>query len=156
MEPVVLLERARDIGLKVWADGDSLKVEGVPNQDVVALVEDLRAHKKEVIYFLEHNDHSPIQSKPLVVEGPKEWHAEEVAWCVEKEGVCIFWSDLFGEVVAFVKDESYKSKVPGDIVTYTSQEIRKLFPSNGGCPSKNTLRLIHEAKKLGGGAIEGI
>lgn len=152
MKVTAILEKLDGLGVKVSVTGDTLRLE--PGSQVPdALLVELKAHKQEVILVL--SEHSPIQSKPRVVEGPKEWQAEQVAQCVEKEGVCIFWSQLFGEAVAFIKDESYRSNVPGDIVTYTSQEIRKLFPHNGGCPSNETLWLIHEAKKLGGHVIEG-
>lgn len=91
--------------------------------------------------------------RPRTVEGPKEWHAEEVARCVEEEGVCIFWSELFSETVAFIKDASCRSKVPASIVAYTSQEVLTLFPHNEKQVDRQTLRLVHEGKKQGGHVI---
>ena len=65
----------------------------------------------------------------------KVWHAEEVARLVGKEGICIFWSKLFG------------------IVVYSTDEIDTLFGEKDLSPG--ALRLIHEAKKIGGKVSNG-
>ena len=81
--------------------------------------------------------------------------AQAIARQVEQRGYCIFWSDLLGERVAFVKDASWGV---GDIrgaIVYTIAELAILFPPGGEDipPGGTTLRLIHQAKKAGGGTV---
>lgn len=153
LERAKVLMRDMDAGIEEQLGsetGTTTRLNGSPNRQV-AQQKSIECEKSE------RSERSPRPDgptpKPQVVEGPKEWHAEEVARCVEKEGVCIFWSELFGEMVAFVKDE-YQGKVPAGIVTYTSQEILSLFPRKGKPVDKQRLRLVHELKKQGGHVIE--
>ena len=141
MDIMTLLQRARAVGLKVRADGDSLKIEGIPSPDALALVEELRHHKQELLAFL---------GKPQHASRPREWHARQIAQRVAKEGICLFWSDLFGEMVAFIRDDSQRGNVPADLVAYTSQELLELFGDGKSTPSPDTIRIVHEAKKQGG------
>lgn len=138
MEVVILLRQAAEIGLRLQVNGDTLVVRGPHIPGVEKVVDQLRQHKPEIITYLKQL--KTVQGKP------KEWHAEEVARLVEKEGICIFWSDLFRELVAFVKDDS--RYVPAGIVTYSTDEIETLFGKKELSPG--ALRLIHEAKKIGG------
>ncbi len=140
LDIVALLKTAQQAGLRLWADGDSLQVEGPSGPGVLALIEDLRRHKPEILALL---------SQPPTMPGTPEWHAREIARCVEKDGLCIFWSDLFGELVAFIRDDSQRDSVPAGIVAYTSQELRELFGhGQAGLPPRS-LCLIHQAKKHG-------
>lgn len=102
------------------------------------LLEAVRENKPAILALL---------PRPRLAEGSPGWHAEEIARCVMEEGVCVFWSELLGETIAFVKDESCRATVPAKIVAYTCQELRRLFDQNA---DDATLRLIHEAKKRGG------
>ena len=56
-------------------------------------------------------------------------------------------------MVAFVKDDSFKGKVPAGLVIYDDHELRELFGEGKPGLSAATLRLIHEAKRAGGGPI---
>ena len=69
---------------------------------------------------------------------------------MEREGVCLFWSDVFEEMVAFIADEVSRDQVPAGIVCYTVGELGKLFGVNGETLSESSLKLIHQAKKYGG------
>ncbi len=140
MDIVALLERAQQAGLRLWADGHSLQVEGPSGPDILALIEDLRRHKHQVLALV---------SQPQTVPGPREWHAREIARCVEKDGLCIFWSDLFGELVAFIRDDSQRDSVRAGLVAYTSQELLTLFGPGKAGLSPQSLCLIHQAKKHG-------
>ncbi len=144
MDIVALLKTAQQAGLRLWADGDSLQVEGPSSPGVLALIEDLRRHKPEILALL---------SQPQTVPGHREWHAREIARCVEKDGLCIFWSDLFGEMVAFIRDDSQRNSVPAGLVAYTSQELRELFGYGQAGLSPQSLRLIHQAKKHGANVL---
>jgi len=97
---------------------------------------ELRQHKSEILALLR-------RSQP-------QWHAQEIAQRVAREGICLFWSDLFGETVAFIRDDSQRGNVPADLVAYTSQELLELFGDGKSTPSPDTIRIVHEAKKQGG------
>jgi hypothetical protein len=117
----------------ISCDGvDKLKVRS-PEPLPDALLQELRERKAEILDILRPRS--------------KEWHAREIAARVRAEGLCIFWSELLGEMVAYVRDESQASRVPCGIVTYTEQELKELFD---GHLSTKALRLVHEAKRHGG------
>ncbi len=126
--------KALGIILELSPDGQRLVLhyESPPPDD---LRQELRQHKPEILSLLKPQ--API------------WHAHEIAKAVREEGVCIFWSDLFGEMVAFIKDETFKGRVPCGIVAYSDAELYKLFGSTQSL-SHDTLGLIHEAKRHGG------
>lgn len=75
--------------------------------------------------------------------------AEEVARRVSEQGVCLLWSSVLQDYVAFVGDEEETARVPAGYVIYFEAELEELFGKGKAAPSHHTLRLIHEAKKLG-------
>ena len=91
----------------------------------------------------------------VVTAGTPEWHAAEVARRVEAEGVCIHWSELFGEVVAFVKADSYRRMVRRTVPVYTCAELAQLFPDGAAPLDPAFLQRVHQAKKLSGGTVIG-
>lgn len=142
---VELLEKVKALDVTLTRSGDKLLLE--PGSKVPPdLVSQIREHKTEILAHLR---------RPKLVEGPPQWHAETIAAAVRKEGVCIFWSDLFGELVAFVNDLNVVSKkrVPAGLVIYNDHELRELFGEDKPGLSASDLRLIHEAKRAGGGHI---
>ena len=140
MDATAILERLNSLGVRVIVSGERLQIE--PGSKVPSdLVNEIRRHKSEIINVL---------SKPKLVDGLPAWHAETIAEAVRREGVCLFWSDLFGEVIAFIRDDSFKGKVPAGLVTYTSKELKELFGEGKLGLSAADLRLIHEAKRAGG------
>jgi hypothetical protein len=137
---VELLEKVKALGVTLTPSGDKLLLE--PGSKVPPdLVRQIREHKTEILAHL---------SKPKLVDAPPQWHAETIAHVVEREGVCIFWSELFGEMIAFVKGETFKNRVPCGLVTYSSKELKELFGEGKPWLSARDLRLIHEAKRAGG------
>ena len=147
MDATAILEKLSNLRIRVTVVGNGERLRMEPGSAVPAdLVEDIKAHKAELLAFLQ---------KPQVKPGPPEWHAKEVARAVEREGYCLFWSELFHEVVAFIRDDTFRGAVPASIVTYTSAELLQLFGDSKTSPSAKKLRLIHEAKKLGGHILYG-
>ena len=145
MNARAILEKLSNLQITVTLVGNGERLRMEPGSAVPAdLVEDIKAHKAELIAHLQ---------KPQVKPGPPEWHAKEVARAVEREGYCLFWSELFHEMVAFTKDDSFRDAAPPGVVTYTSGELLQLFGDSKTTPRK--LRLIHEAKKLGGHILYG-
>ena len=132
-----------ELGVKLTVHADKLRYEpaSIVPPDLLA---DLRAHKKEIMAIL---------TKPKAVDGPPRWHAETIAAAVRKEGICLFWNELFGEMIAFIADDSFRDKVPAGIVVYTDHELRELFGEDKKALSPESFRLIHEAKRASGGHV---
>ncbi len=56
-------------------------------------------------------------------------------------------------MIAFVKYESHLDQVPAGLVHIFIGELERIFPTEDEGPSIDTLRLIYEAKKMGGGGV---
>jgi len=136
MEPRAVLARCREYYAVLTPEDGRLVIDS-PEPLPDDLRRELREHKPEIMALLRLR--------------PAEWHANAIARAVQREGFCVFWSDVFGEIMAFVQDDTYKSRVPCGIVVYTSAELKELF---GGNRSPKALRLIHEAKRHGGQATD--
>jgi len=130
--------KAKGIILEPAPDGEHLDLhyQEPPPEDLRQM---LRAHKQEILSLLK-------PQTPL-------WHAHEIYKAVQKEGVCLFWSDVLGEVIAYTKDDTFKNLVPVGVVVYTSEELRELFQDKPKI-TPETLRMIHQAKKTGGKVAE--
>ena len=126
--------KAMGIILEPAPDGEHLDLhyQEPPPEDLRQM---LRAHKQEIMSLL----------KPQT----PQWHAQRIAQAVKIEGICLFWSDVLKEVIAFARDETLANLVPAGFVTYTGQELQEIFHNKPHVPPE-TLRLIHEAKKHGG------
>ena len=145
MDAVSILDRLREVGVTVRPDGDELVLK--PGARIPPdLYGPIKANKPQIMDILRG-------SNPPVVDASPEWHAHEVARRVIEEGVCVFWSDLFGEMVAFVRDDALASRAPSGVAVYTMGEIEMLFPEGGKKVETSTLRLTHEAKKLAGARV---
>jgi hypothetical protein len=138
MDAACILDKLNTLGVKVGAVGEELWLE--PGSRVPPeLLDELRQHKADILNIL---------GKSHLGEASPMWHAENIAEVVNKEGICLFWSELFHEMTAFIKTEQYRGKVPGGIVTYTIKELKELFGRNKHV-TEQELKLIHEAKKQG-------
>jgi len=143
MNATAILETLNDLGIEVTASGDKIVLQ--PGSEVPAdLVGEIRQHKAEIMAHL---------GETRLAQGTPLWHAQEIAKVVKREGVCLFWSDLFGEMVAFIADESFRDKVLPGVVAYTDHELRELLGAGKRC-SRDRLRLVHEAKKQGARVTE--
>ena len=124
----------------ISSDGvDKLKVRS-PEPLPDALLQELKERKAEILDILRPRS--------------KEWHAQEIASRVKADGLCVFWSEVFSEMMAFIRDESFRSQVPCGIVVYSLQEIDELWGEGKPQIPLQTLRLIHEAKRHGGKVSE--
>ena len=72
---------------------------------------------------------------------------------VSTKGYVLLWSNTLNDFVAFYKAEADREKIPPGFVPYSDKELYELFGKNSS-PRKHTLRLIHEAKKLGGSVVD--
>jgi hypothetical protein len=139
MEPRAVLARCREYYAVLTPENDKLVIDS-PEQLPDDLRRELREHKPEIIALLRVR--------------PPRWHANAVARDVQREGFCVFWSDVFGEIIAFIRDETFRSKVPCGIVVYTLAEVEELWGAGKPTTPPETLRLIHETKKRGGKVAE--
>ena len=69
------------------------------------------------------------------------------------KGYVLLWSNALNDFVAFYNTEADREKIPPGFVPYSDKELFELFGKNLS-PGKHTLRLIHEAKKLGGYVVD--
>jgi len=72
---------------------------------------------------------------------------------VVTKGYVLLWSNALNDFVAFYKTEVDREKIPSGFVPYSDKELFELFGKNSS-PRKHTLRLIHEAKKLGARVVD--
>jgi hypothetical protein len=107
---------------------------------------------------------SPPPSDPLVVPGnynlkypdapADDQELLEIENRVLTKGYVLLWSNTLNDFVAFYKTDADREKIPPGFVPYSDKELWELFGKNSS-PRRNTLRLIHEAKKLGAEVVEG-
>ncbi len=71
--------------------------------------------------------------------------ASKLKQTMEKYGVAKVDSDILGETIYFVLDESCRSKVPGGHTSYTLEELENMIVGGGLTPEG--LREVHRAKK---------
>ena len=139
-----ILERLREKRVIIEARDDRLRF--FPREALTtAEIEELKLHKAELMVYLTR--HEVVDARPV-------WHGDEVKGRVERDGLCVFWSDLFEEAVAFIADDGFRDEVPGGIVCYTVDELATLFGADGEPLSGAPLKLIHHAKKYGARIID--
>lgn len=147
MKVSAILEGLEGLGVTVTVKGDTLRLE--PGSRVpLELVEELRAHKQEIILCLSGY---PLKYAGDVRAGPEE--LAEIVDSVNAQGYVLLWSTVLRDLVAFALDETARAKIPPGFVAYTLAELEELFGDGKVAPS--TLRLIHQAKRLAGGRIVG-
>ena len=142
MEAQAILDRLYSLGIEVTISRDKLQLEPgslVPEE----LVEELKSHKQDII-LLEKGYRLRYPGNQVT-----DQELSEIAARVERDGYVLLWSNTLNDFVAFYKTEADRGKVPPGFVPYSDKELWELFGKNSS-PRKNTLRLIHEAKKMGG------
>jgi len=141
MDATTILDRLGSLGISVEAADDRLRLE--PGSRVPPdLIGELRQHKQEIISKLKgfHFKYTDAQAS--------QQELEEISARVLIDGYCLLWSTVLCDLVAFYADDEAKHKIPPGFVLYSVAELRDLF-GKGKC-SSDRLRLIHEAKRLGG------
>lgn len=113
-------------------------------------MEALREHRAEVMRELTAKHEA--ESMPPIPPAPEDpvAEAEKVARLVRKSGVCLIWAEAVRDYVAFALNDEAARKVPPGYVVYTLTELEVLYGPGKKAPDKAALRLIHEAKKMGG------
>ncbi len=148
MEATAILSKLHSLGIGVTVSGDKLLLEpgsSVPKE----LVEELKAHKPEVLDLLK------LRGYRLRYPGNQVTDEEltEIEARVERDGYVLLWRNTLNDFVAFYKTEADSEKIPPGFVPYSGKELFELFGKNSS-RGKHTLRLIHEAKKLGGRVVD--
>jgi hypothetical protein len=141
MDAAAILDRLRDLGISVEVADDRLRL--APGSRVPPeLVDELKAHKQEIILALKGYQQKYPDSE---VTDPE---LDEIAQRVHTEGYILLWSNTLQDLVAFYRDEEARCKIPPGFVAYGLAELSELFGKGKVCSDK--LRLVHEAKRLGG------
>ncbi len=146
MGATTILERATELGISLRVEGENIRYkpkEAAPPD----FVEDLRQHKAEVIQEL-----TAMPPVPLPPENPVA-EAKRVPRIVRERGVCLLWAEAVKDYVAFALNEEEARKVPPGYVVYTLTELEALYGPGKKAPSLARLRMIHQAKKLGGRVV---
>ena len=146
MEAQAILDRLYSLGIEVTISRDKLQLEPgslVPEE----LVEELKSHKQDII-LLEKGYRLRYPGNQVTDQELTELEAR-----VERDGYVLLWSNTLNDFVAFYKTEEDRGKIPPGFVPYSDKELFELFGKNFS-PTKHTLRLIHEAKKLGGHIVD--
>jgi len=146
LEAQAILDRLYSLGIEVTVSRDKLQLEPgsrVPEE----LVEELKSHKQDII-LLEKGYRLRYPGNQVTDEELTEIEAR-----VERDGYVLLWSNTLNDFVAFYKTEADREKIPPGFVPYSDKELFELFGKNSS-PRKHTLRLIHEAKKLGAEVVE--
>jgi hypothetical protein len=146
LEAQAILDRLYSLGIEVTISRDKLQLEPgsrVPEE----LVEELKSHKQDII-LLEKGYRLRYPGNQVTDQELTEIEAR-----VERDGYVPLWSNALNDFVAFYKTEADRVKIPPGFVPYSDKELFELFGKNSS-PRNNTLRLIHEAKKLGGRVVD--
>ena len=146
MEAQAILDRLYSLGIEVTISRDKLQLEPgsrVPEE----LVEELKSHKQDII-LLEKGYRLRYPGNQVTDQELTEIEAR-----VERDGYVLLWSNALNDFMAFYKTEADREKIPPGFVPYSDKELFELFGKNLS-PGRHTLRLIHEAKKLGGCVVD--
>ena len=84
-------------------------------------------------------------------QGPSPTDAKAIEVAVEREGVCLCYATQLNDMVAFVRSEADRARVPAGFVVYTIAEAEMLCD----LPIES-FRLIHAAKRAGGGSVQAV
>jgi len=148
LEVKAILNKLHSLGIGVTVSGDKLLLEpgsSVPNE----LVEELKTHKLEVLGLLKLRGYR--LRYPDIQATDEE--LTEIENRVSTKGYVLLWSNTLNDFLAFYKTEADRGKIPPCFVPYSDNELWELFGKNSS-PRKHTLRLIHEAKKLGACVVD--
>jgi hypothetical protein len=147
-----ILQRARDLGITLRLAGDRIQYapKSLATEDFVRA---LSQHKAEMLaYLVEHPE--PLTGKYLFKysgpHGPTEAEALEIKRRVQQQGYVLLWSIVLQDLVAIYRMEEDRKRVPPGFVPYSEKELQTLFGATDDTVSSNSLRLIHQVKKLGG------
>jgi hypothetical protein len=148
-----VLDRLAELGITARTSGENLLLEPGSKVPPDLLVE-VRAHKAEVLALLRREAVGPLDGYRQVYAGdaPGTDELAELEERVNREGFVLCRSMALEDFVVFHRDDVDPATLPPGFVPYSVQELERLF-GDGTEVAASTLRLIHQAKKLGGGAV---
>ena len=145
MGTLEVLHRLEALGVTLWVDSDMVRYR--PASKVPAdLVPMLKAAKPAIMQHLRYRQKYPGDGPPGDAE------LQEIEGRVLSQGYCLLWATALADFVAFYHDEADRARIPPGFVPYSMEELGRLFGDRTEV-AMSTLRLIHQAKKLGGGSV---
>ena len=132
------------MGARLWVQGDGLELDA-PADFPEELVELLRMHKPEILEYVRNGP----RSLGAGCEVTGEAEMLELQQRIEREGYVLVRSTVLEDFVAFYNTDGDRRKVPPGFVCYGQDELLELFGEGRPEFSADTLRLIHQAKRLG-------
>ncbi|MDP2948180.1 MAG: hypothetical protein Q8P22_01405 [Chloroflexota bacterium] len=111
------------------------------------LLEAVKQHKPTIIARLRYRQKYQGDGPPGDAE------LCEIEDRVYSNGYVLLWSHALQDSIAFYADESDKAQIPPGFTPYSLAELERLFGSESTM-SADGLRLIHQAKKLGGHVVK--
>jgi hypothetical protein len=117
------------------------------------MMQELRQRKSELLAYL--RDSRPAggigDRYHLVRPGARSGGVEviEIQRNVEQNGVCLVFSHVLNDFVAFYVAEADKAKIPAGFTAYSERELMELFGPDKPELSPEALRRVHRFKKEG-------
>ena len=145
-----ILDVLRGRGIEVVPAGEAIKFrpkDSLSDEELAALSRD-RGSILSALYG--------ERAKASARGGIKATNSEltDIERQVSDVGWVLIWSSVLEDLVAFCRTEEDAVSVPRGVVVYTVDELSILFGDDPGGPGEAGLRLIHEAKRIGGGIIK--
>lgn len=137
MTPGELLHKLEQTGIEFKTESGKLKVRGPLTDELRELI---RQHKPKILAELQRRELDKFKSNP---EPPRTLKRRSI--------VKIRSGTLDGEIIYFAKDKQAIAKAPGGVVVYILEELAALLAEP--VPDRESLRQIHQCKKLFGGII---
>jgi hypothetical protein len=135
-------------GVTVTVDGQALELR--PGSKVPEdLMAEARQHKVGLIERLGQDEPPKRYQRLSPGETANDAELAGIERQVSEHGVCLLWSEVLQDHIAFYATEPDRAKVPPGFVPFCATELRELFGADRPDMSPDTLRLIHTAKVLG-------
>lgn len=163
MTPAQLLDHLHHLGARLTveatpedSDEPTLRIRAPRGTITPELREALLTAKPAIIDLLRGDTCDPVvEDEPAHSLGAADRAEDEdqVQRFRDGKNVVVIWSGVLNEKVALVATEEAKRLVPEAIVTYTSDEVKRLGSLNLGAEA---LRLMHAAKKAIHGVVDEV
>jgi hypothetical protein len=156
MNPLDILRTLAALGIEASVKGDKVRL--VPGSLVPAdLREGVRVNKAAIMGLLhERNAKSvrPRYRQAYAGDTAGDDELWEIELQVHEKGICLCYSHVLKDFIAFCRDDEAAREVPPGFVPWSAAEMNALFEDAQDAVSLSALGLIHEVKKAGGRIVD--